>query len=55
MPECSVPQYSAQKMWKRPVFVAWNHIVLVAVRQHVGLHAEGREEEAVNHILRGHA
>jgi hypothetical protein len=22
MPECSVPQYSAQKMWKRPVFVA---------------------------------
>ena len=28
MPECLVPQYSAQKRWYSPVFVAVNQTVL---------------------------
>jgi hypothetical protein len=27
IPECLVPQYSAQKRWYFPGLVAWNHMV----------------------------
>ena len=28
MPECSVPQYSAQNKWYVPGLVAWNHMLV---------------------------
>ena len=49
-----MPQYSAQKRWYVPGFVASNQTVGVAAGHRVLLDAERGHVEAVDHVLGGH-
>ena len=54
MPECSVPQYSAQKRWYVARLGRLEPQRSCSGREHVLLDAEGRHVEAVDHVLGGH-
>ena len=54
IPECFVPQYSAQNRWYVPGFGGLEPHRRVAAGHDVRLHAEGRHEEAVDDVLGGH-
>jgi hypothetical protein len=48
IPECFVPQYSAQKMWNVPVFVASNHITRKRFEERP---PSAARTQAMNHIF----
>ncbi len=54
IPECFVPQYSAQKRWYLAGRRRREPHRVVATRNHVGLHAERGNEVAVDDILGAH-